>query len=123
MLSDNIYKKIANFTSFIIFCYGVVTIVVRPIAKHSFVLRAAKRLYTVNQEIKNDKTPVLLKPTKGQKHQENNYQPTNRIKRRSQSLPSSSSKKMKDNRDYHQNKSRENSVDSPTCQPSRYSRR
>lgn len=54
LVSDNIYKKIANFTSFVIFCYVVVTIIVRPIAKHSFVLRAAKKLYTVNQEISND---------------------------------------------------------------------
>ena len=71
MVSDSIYQKLANFTSLVIFCYAVFTIVVRPIAKHSFVLRVAKKLYTVNQEITDDKTPILLKPAKGQKHQSN----------------------------------------------------
>jgi hypothetical protein len=60
------YKKLAIFTGLVIFYYSVFTIFVRPIAKHSFVLRAAKRLYAVNQEIEDDVTPELVKPPKGQ---------------------------------------------------------
>ena len=48
------YKKLAIFTSLVIFYYAVFTIFVRPIAKHSFVLRAAKRLYALNQEISDE---------------------------------------------------------------------
>jgi hypothetical protein len=69
LLSDSFQKKLAIFTSLVIFYYAVFTIFLRPIAKHSFVLRAAKRLYAANQEISDNLTPVLLKAEKGKKNE------------------------------------------------------
>lgn len=82
------YKKLAIFTSLVIFYYTVFTIFVRPIAKHSFVLRAAKRLYYLNQEISDEQLkPELLKPPKGQAPQKNNSQVSNKNKKRGDNSP------------------------------------